>query len=95
MGVMPIQKAPRLRTFIIHPDYHGRGIGHQLMQSAINFCDSVGFERVYLTTVKGLDAAHHLYVAYGFKIVHEAIDTSWGMEMHEQEWERLRQKHNT
>ena len=81
-------KGARLRTFIIDPAYHGRGIGHRLMQEAVGFCDKAGFKRVWLTTVKGLEAAHHLYVAYGFKICHEVVDTSWGMEMTEQEWER-------
>jgi GNAT superfamily N-acetyltransferase len=79
----------RLRAFIIHPDYHGRGMGHVLMKAALDFCDRVGYKRVYLTTFKGLAAAHHLYVRYGFKLVHEAENTSWGVVLPEQEWERI------
>jgi GNAT superfamily N-acetyltransferase len=80
----------RLRAFIIHPNYHGHGIGHRLLQAALGFCDNAGYKRVYLTTFAGLDAARHLYMQYGFKLVHEAMDTSWGVALPEQEWERLR-----
>jgi GNAT superfamily N-acetyltransferase len=80
----------RLRAFIINPAYQGHGIGHLLMKEAIDFCDRVGFKRVYLTTFAGLKAAHHLYIQYGFKLIHEAEDNHWGVVLPEQEWERLR-----
>ena len=83
-------KGARLRTFIVNPEYQGRGIGHRLMQEAVGFCDKVGFKRVWLTTAKGLEAAHHLYVTYGFTVCHEEVGTSWGLELTEQEWERIR-----
>lgn len=56
----------RLRWFLIEPAYHGLGLGHQLLQEAVAFCDQQQFKRVYLTTFAGLDAARHLYEAYGF-----------------------------
>jgi hypothetical protein len=61
-----------------------------LMKEAIGFCDEIDYKRIYLTTMKGLDAAHHLYVQYGFKLVHEVEETAWGRVLIEQEWERIR-----
>lgn len=82
-------KGARLRAFIIHPDYHGRGMGHILMDEAIGFCDKVGFKRIYLTTIVGLEAAHHLYVKYGFKLIQQEENMNWGLLLQEQEWERI------
>lgn len=61
----------RLRWFIVDPAYHGRGLGRELMQRAMAFCDRQRFPRVYLTTFAGLDAARHLYEAHGFAFCHE------------------------
>jgi ribosomal protein S18 acetylase RimI-like enzyme len=56
----------RLRWFIIDPAYQGYGLGKRLMDAAMGFCREKGFERVYLTTFKGLNAARHLYEKHGF-----------------------------
>jgi ribosomal protein S18 acetylase RimI-like enzyme len=56
----------RLRWFIIDPAHQGTGLGNDLMDAAMNFCREKGFQRVYLTTFKGLDAARHLYEKHGF-----------------------------
>jgi GNAT superfamily N-acetyltransferase len=61
----------RLRWFIIDPQYQGQGIGNQLMQEAMAFCDHAGFKRVYLTTFAGLNTARHLYEKFGFRLCHE------------------------
>jgi GNAT superfamily N-acetyltransferase len=64
-------EGPRLRWFIIDPDYHGHGLGNRLMQEAISFCRQAGFTRVYLTTFSGLNTARHLYEKFGFKLYSE------------------------
>lgn len=61
----------RLRWFLIHPDYQGRGLGNLLMEAAMSFCRQAGFKRVYLTTFAGLNIARHLYDKYGFRLCHE------------------------
>ena len=62
----------RLRWFIIDPAFQGQGIGHRLMNQAMAFCRDRGFQRIYLTTFPGLDAARHLYELHGFQLVAEA-----------------------
>ena len=74
----------RLRFFIISPDYQGLGIGNLLMEQAITFCNDSGFEKVYLTTFAGLDAAKHLYETWGFRLIEEKEDTTWGVAVKEQ-----------
>jgi ribosomal protein S18 acetylase RimI-like enzyme len=66
-----VGEGARLRWFIIDPAYQGYGIGNQLMDAAMNFCQQVGFRRVYLTTFSGLTAARHLYEKHGFVLCRE------------------------
>lgn len=61
----------RLRWFIIASDYHGRGLGGQLMAKAMTFCKEKAFRRVYLTTFAGLNTARYLYEKHGFKLCSE------------------------
>ncbi|MEA3358625.1 MAG: GNAT family N-acetyltransferase [Thermodesulfobacteriota bacterium] len=74
----------RLRFFIISLDYQGLGIGNLLMEKALRFCKESGFEEVYLTTFAGLDAAKHLYEKWGFKLIEEKEDNTWGVIVKEQ-----------
>lgn len=64
-------EGPRLRWFIIDPKYHGQGLGSRLMEAAMRFCEHQKFDRVYLTTFAGLNAARHLYDKFGFKLCRE------------------------
>jgi GNAT superfamily N-acetyltransferase len=79
-----------LRWFITSDAARGTGIGRRLMTEAMAFCDRVGFALVYLDTFKGLDAARHLYEAHGFALTSEQPDTTWGVEVTEQRFERRR-----
>ncbi len=79
-----------LRWFITSDAARGTGIGRKLMSEAMSFCDRVGFGLVYLDTFKGLDAARHLYEAHGFVLTSEHPDTTWGVEVTEQRFERRR-----
>lgn len=74
----------RLRFFIISPEYQGLGIGNLLMDKAIHFCRGSGFKEVYLTTFAGLDPAKHVYEKWGFKLVEEKEDNTWGVVVKEQ-----------
>jgi GNAT superfamily N-acetyltransferase len=77
----------RIRFFVADPAFVGRGLGKSLLQSAMKFC-AAGQKDIYLTTVKGLEVARHLYEKAGFVLVDEHEDRSWGAPMREQRYER-------
>jgi GNAT superfamily N-acetyltransferase len=77
----------RIRFFVADPAHIGKGLGKTLLAQAMQYC-AEGSKDVYLTTVKGLDAARHLYERAGFQLVSEHEDHSWGSAQTEQRWER-------
>lgn len=79
-----------IRVLIIDERFQGKGLGRDLVQRAVAFCDAKGYARSYLTTFQGLDGARRLYEQAGYRLVHERRDRTWGVEVNEQLFERLR-----
>ncbi len=79
-----------LRVFIVDETLHGKGVGRVLLQQAVDFCDREGYRRSYLSTFEGLDEARRLYERAGYRLVEEQRDNTWGVEVNEQLFERLR-----
>jgi GNAT superfamily N-acetyltransferase len=65
----------------------GKGIGNQLIDTAIEFCRGTGYKRVFLGTFEGLNAARHLYEKAGFRLVEQQKGSQWGTEVNEQRFE--------
>jgi GNAT superfamily N-acetyltransferase len=86
-GIDAEGKGAHLRYFILSDVLRGQGIGNQLIDIAIDFCRSKGYQRVYLWTFEGLDAAKHLYQKAGFVLVERFQGTQWGTEVNEQRFE--------
>jgi len=86
----PGSKFSRLRWFILSDKLRGRGLGREMMRHAMAFIDAQGHPGVYLTTVDGMDAARHLYEAFGFTLTDETTDTTWGAPVKEQRFEWVR-----
>ncbi|BCZ83804.1 MarR family transcriptional regulator [Paraburkholderia terrae] len=80
-------RVAHLRWFIVDDSLRGLGIGRQLMTRAMAFVDE-RFDETYLWTFKGLDAARHLYEAFGFHLAEEAEGTQWGEAVVEQRFVR-------
>jgi GNAT superfamily N-acetyltransferase len=80
----------RIRFFIMTDRARGRGVGRLLMQGIMDFAQEAGFNRIFLTTFRGLDAARRLYEDFGFQMTDEHLDTTWGTPLWEQrfDWER-------
>ena len=76
-----------LRWFITAEGVRGKGIGNALISSAVEFCRSNNYKRVYLWTFEGLAAARHLYEKYGFRLALQQRGTQWGTEVTEQLFE--------
>jgi len=88
-GVHVEREGAHLRWFIISDVLRGKGFGNCLMSKAIDFCREKKYQRIYLWTFKGLDAARHLYEKNGFKLVKEFTDDQWGTKVVEQRFELL------
>lgn len=86
-GINAESKGAHLRWFIMSDALRGKGVGNQLMNTAISFCRGAGYKSIYLWTFKGLESARHLYDKSGFQLVDEHKGTQWGTEVIEQQFE--------
>lgn len=77
-----------LRWFIVHDSLRGTGLGRRMLTEAVRFCDERNAPSTHLWTVRGLDAAVHLYNSLGFELAAEYDDQSWGLPMREMRFER-------
>jgi GNAT superfamily N-acetyltransferase len=86
-GVHAAAEGAHLRWFVVSDGLRGKGVGNQLMNTAMGFCQSRGYRRVHLWTFEGLGAARHLYEKYGFRLVAQHKGSQWGREVNEQRFE--------
>ena len=87
-GVEAARQGAHLRWFVTSDAARGHGLGRGLLGRAVKFCDDRGYGLVYLTTFAGLDAARHLYEAFGFELVAESDVDQWQGGVTEQRFER-------
>lgn len=78
-----------LRWFIVGDGLRGRGVGRRLLSEAVAFCDARGFAEIHLWTLRGLEAARHLYEQQGFALAESFSGTQWGRQADEQRFVRL------
>jgi len=86
-GIHADNKGAHLRWFISSERVRGTGVGNALLTTALEFCRARHYERVYLWTFEGLDAARHLYEKHGFRLAEQLRGTQWGSEVNEQRFE--------
>ena len=86
-GLHAREAGAHLRWFITSDEIRGRGAGTALISAAMDFCKARGYQRVYLWTFAGLNAARHLYEKFGFQLVHQQRGAQWGLEVDEQRFE--------
>jgi DNA-binding MarR family transcriptional regulator/N-acetylglutamate synthase-like GNAT family acetyltransferase len=77
----------QLRLLFVEPWARGLGIGARLVSECVGQARHVGYRRMILFTVAGLDAARRLYEAEGFTLAEEAPAHLWGKDEVEQRWE--------
>ncbi len=77
-----------LRWFVVSDALRGRGLGCRLLHTAINFCKTRGYSRIYLWTFEGLLPARHLYEGAGFELTEQHRGRQWGTSVTEQRFER-------
>ena len=86
-GIHADKEGAHLRWFIISDVLRGKGTGNWLINEAIDFCRKKKYQRIYLWTFKGLEAARHLYEKNGFQLVEEFTGNQWGTQVEEQRFE--------
>ena len=86
-GVDADSKGAHLRWFIAADAARGKGIGGRLIGLAMDFCRQKNYDRVYLHTFEGLEAAQHLYESAGFKLIETRSGDQWGTRVDEQRYE--------
>lgn len=78
----------QLRWFLIDPQYHGQGLGHQIIETALDFCKDQGYAHVFLWTADLLSAAKHLYEKFGFVHKEDHANYEWADTLiNEERWD--------
>lgn len=67
------EKTAELRKMYFLKEARGSGWGARLMERALTQAKVLGYEQVYLETLKGMDAAKKLYEAVGFKPIEKPM----------------------
>jgi GNAT superfamily N-acetyltransferase len=57
--------------------HRGKGLGHRLMKTVMDFCTGKGYRHIFLWTVDTLEAARHLYEVYGFTLTETKENSTW------------------
>lgn len=77
----------RLRWLVLDGALRGRGVGRALVEVALDYARERGWPGVFLTTLKGLDAAHGIYRKAGFELTASGPAEKWGIKTEEQRFE--------
>jgi GNAT superfamily N-acetyltransferase len=67
----------QLRWVLVDPSARGRGIGKQLVYSAMDYCREEGCKSVFLETTDGLPESQTLYEKLGFAVTSETVEELW------------------
>lgn len=78
------EQGAHVRWFIVDQELAGRGVGRQLMTQVINHCDRLKFEKSFLTTFEGLQAARKLYESFDYKLTEVQDVDQWAGGVKEQ-----------
>lgn len=81
------ESVAQLRLLFVEPFARGLGIGTRLVSECVGHARHVGYQRMVLFTVEGLDAARRLYEGEGFALTAEKPTHEWGRDQVAQTWE--------
>ena len=71
----------RLRILLVDPCARGHRLGARLVRTCIEFARDAGYRRMVLWTNHPLEAARHVYLAAGFRLVDEQPHRSYGADL--------------
>lgn len=78
----------QLRWFFVDPEARGRGVGGELIGTALAFCRERGYGSVILWTVDRMTSARRMYAERGFRLTESKPNCTWtDGELLEEKWE--------
>jgi DNA-binding MarR family transcriptional regulator/N-acetylglutamate synthase-like GNAT family acetyltransferase len=81
------RRVAKLRLFLVEPDARGLGIGRHMVADLLTFARASGYHTVRLWTQSCLLAARHIYADFGFKLIDEEPNHSFGADLVSETWE--------
>ncbi|MGO1134571.1 bifunctional helix-turn-helix transcriptional regulator/GNAT family N-acetyltransferase [Bacillus subtilis] len=82
------EKTVQLRWFLVDADFRGRGLGTQLLEHLVAYCQDMKFDQIFLWTVSTMAEARPLYKKFGFRISEVKQEASlWGQQLTEERWD--------
>ena len=83
-GSKAAESGAHLRWFMASDEVRGTGLGSKLLGAAMDFCNALAYQKVYLWTFDELHAARRLYEKHGFTLTRTQRGSQWGKEVNEQ-----------
>ncbi|HWD76759.1 MAG TPA: GNAT family N-acetyltransferase [Solirubrobacteraceae bacterium] len=80
-------RTARLRILLVAPEARGQALGSRLVETALGFATTAGYERMQLWTNHPLVAAARIYRRHGFELVAEEPHHSFGVDLVGQTYE--------
>ncbi|WP_197208134.1 GNAT family N-acetyltransferase [Cytobacillus firmus] len=77
----------QLGLFLVEPNVRGTGYGQKLIDTAIKFCEEMGFDNIILWTNSELKSARRIYERAGFELKKTQTQILSNKEMLEEQWE--------
>lgn len=77
----------QLHLLLVEPKARGAGLGRRLVEEAIRFARTAGYQRIRLWTQSELKPARKLYQSIGFKLVGEEARETFGKKLKAEVWE--------
>lgn len=81
------EEEAQLRWLLLEPEIRGRGIGRWLVEEALDFSRTSGYESIFLWTVDTLYKAANLYRSMGFVQRERLTHEIWGSTVTEVKYE--------
>lgn len=76
-GFSPLRGADRdtceLQKMYFRPALRGHGLGRRFLGFLLGEIRKAGYHRVYLETISAMEAARHLYEAFGFRALESPL----------------------